>query len=362
MNILLNPKPVQELYDTDIVYQTTFWGQVKQRLGWNVMAFDVPFPRADADVLVLERSLVADSAIAHVPQGPEYGPAPEAYGRFLERLSASMAEHLHPDTVCIRYDLPWPDPSLVADADPSSDSRTGLRRPPDRLRELRMNIGTEGWNLRKAPMDSIVADSLVVDLTGTPEEILTRMKPKTRYNIALAARRGVEVHTASAAALPDFYDLYLQTARRNGFAPCGDRHFSSLFQVPGGGRSPAELSFHLAVAEGEIIAGTIVAGAGRTATFLFGASGNRFRNRMGSCAVHWHAMLAARAAGYENYDMGAIAPYPDEGHPFFGMYRFKTGFGGRMVHRVGTWDYVLRPDAYAHLRNMEMMNRALRPD
>ncbi|MBP7526606.1 MAG: peptidoglycan bridge formation glycyltransferase FemA/FemB family protein, partial [Syntrophorhabdaceae bacterium] len=55
------------------------------------------------------------------------------------------------------------------------------------------------------------------------------------------------------------------------------------------------------------------------------------------------------------YDMGAVAPSSNLEHPFFGMYRFKTGFGGKIIHRGGTWDYPLINEEYMVLRNAEML-------
>jgi lipid II:glycine glycyltransferase (peptidoglycan interpeptide bridge formation enzyme) len=55
--------------------------------------------------------------------------------------------------------------------------------------------------------------------------------------------------------------------------------------------------------------------------------------------------------------MGAVSPACFQDHPFFGLYLFKTGFGGRVVHRAGSWDYPIDPDAYASFRNWEEINR-----
>lgn len=58
---------------------------------------------------------------------------------------------------------------------------------------MHMNYGTATWNLFKANMNVLPSDTIVVDLCGTEEQIFASMKPKTRYNIGLARRKGVEV-------------------------------------------------------------------------------------------------------------------------------------------------------------------------
>jgi lipid II:glycine glycyltransferase (peptidoglycan interpeptide bridge formation enzyme) len=76
---------------------------------------------------------------------------------------------------------------------------------------------------------------------------------------------------------------------------------------------------------------------------------------MGSYLLHWEAIQYARSRQCFTYEMGAVSPagFPD--HPFYGLYRFKTGFGGRIVHQVGTWDYPVNDKAYRSFRNWETL-------
>ncbi|MGA6925915.1 MAG: peptidoglycan bridge formation glycyltransferase FemA/FemB family protein, partial [Desulfosarcina sp.] len=94
-------------------------------------------------------------------------------------------------------------------------------------------------------------------------------------------------------------------------------------------------------------------------TYLFGASSNQKRNFMAPYALHWAAMQAARAKGCLHYDLGAVAPAKDPCHPFFGLYRFKTGFGGKIIHQSGAWDYPLDDEGYQIFRNSETLDRIL---
>jgi len=261
---------------------------------------------------------------------------------------------MDPHVACIRYDLPWESP-YAADA---MDRQAWSGHPAPRLRELRMNIGTRTWPLRKATIDLTVADALVVDLDRTEEAIFAAMKTKTRYNIRLAGRKGVSVLNGSREMLPLFHNLYMQTAKRNGFYPGGTyHHFDALFSTPVQYKGLTEIIFLIAARGPDILAGAIIAISGRQAIYLYGASSNERRNLMGSYALHWEAIKLVRAKGCLTYDMGAVSPGPDSGHPFCGMYRFKTGFGGKIVHRDGTWDYPLNMSGYEAFRNMESLSR-----
>jgi lipid II:glycine glycyltransferase (peptidoglycan interpeptide bridge formation enzyme) len=43
-----------------------------------------------------------------------------------------------------------------------------------------------------------------------------------------------------------------------------------------------------------------------------------------------------------------------------GLYRFKTGFGGDIIHRAGSWDYPYKPLAYAAFHAAEKCRKHLR--
>jgi lipid II:glycine glycyltransferase (peptidoglycan interpeptide bridge formation enzyme) len=64
---------------------------------------------------------------------------------------------------------------------------------------------------------------------------------------------------------------------------------------------------------------------------------------MAPYALQWQAIRDAKAANCSSYDFFGIPPNEDPNHPMAGLYRFKTGFGGKIIHRPGSWDYVYRP-------------------
>jgi lipid II:glycine glycyltransferase (peptidoglycan interpeptide bridge formation enzyme) len=218
-----------------------------------------------------------------------------------------------------------------------------------------MNIGTQTWNLQKAPIDLTVADTVIINLEETEEAILAAMRPKTRYNIRLSQRKEVRVFDAPVKMLPFFYEIYLQTAKRNGFPPGPYSHFSALFSELTRNQKSVEILFLLATKGQAILAGAIIAVSEKRAYYLFGASANEGRNLMGSYAVHWEGIKLVREKGCLTYDMGAVSPYGDSRHPFYGMYRFKTGFGGKTVHRNGSWDYPIDERRYEAFRNYESL-------
>lgn len=352
MKLQLKQKEAGKVLPTDIVFQTSFWSSVKSRLGWNSLAFDFISPETQGDVLILTKTSLSGIIMAYVPQGPEFCPEPDDYGIFLEALSDAISKYLNPKTAFIRYDLPWESPYSVKAVNGSVQPQL-FERPESRLQELRMNFGTKTWKLRKAVVNYSFTDKVILDLSRREQIIMSEMKPKTRYNIRLAQKKGIRVFQTSPDLLPAFYDLYRQTAKRSRIHFCEYRHFSALFSALSSPHDSCEILFLLAGHDHDLLAGAIIVISGRTATYLFGASSNRKRNLMPSYALHWKAIQLAKSKGCLQYDLGAISPENDPDHPFFGLYRFKTGFGGKIIHQSGSWDYPLDDKSYNLFRNCE---------
>lgn len=363
MDLELSRKGVEGLVPTKLLQQTSFWGRLKNRLGWESRAFDISTGNVAGDLLVILRDIGVDRSIAYVPYGPELSLRDEAEGAFLEELSERLRHTLPASCMFVRWDLPWESPYAL-DETRYDESGLWLGRPGERSRELRMNFGTLRRSLRKATSDTLPTDTRIVSLVGTEAELLARMKPKTRYNIRLAARRGIRVREGGPEDLDTWYGLYRETATRNGTTLHGREHFSALFsvrplEVEGAGRVRLFFAEAPIGPSGEAVplAALFVAFSGSRAVYLYGASSSRRRDLMAPYALQWAAMGAARTAGCIDYDLFGCSPGPEPSHPMYGLYRFKVGFGGRSLHRQGCWDYPFDPTLYEQYRAREAADR-----
>lgn len=361
MDIQVQPKPADTLRDTALIPQTSYWGRIKGSLGWQPTAFDITVDdRVAGDVLVLQKPLGSKRSIAYIPYGPEVLPDGERRGEYLAALASALQSQLAEGCIMARWDLPWESPYAV-DGDCYDDEGNWLGPPEDRLRELRMNWGIHGTALRKAPSDLLPPDTIILDLAGDEDVILAGMRPKNRYNIRLAFRRGVVVRYGSAEDLSIWNDLYARTALRNRITAHGPDYFRPLLMGPAGQSSVQPASnrerAHLFIAElhGVPMAAMFMTISADRATYLYGASSGEQRDVMAPYALQWAAIRAARAAGCTSYDLFGVAPRPDPEHPMFGLYQFKRGFGGRLLHRQGVWDYPYDAAAYDRYRISESL-------
>ncbi|NLG71663.1 MAG: aminoacyltransferase [Chloroflexi bacterium] len=320
------------------VLQTAQWAGVKAAYGWR------PFyliwegsssPAAAA--LVLQREvrpagLNPGLRVQYVPKGPLLADWSDDGLRrqvlddlagFARRQGALLTK-IDPD-VPLGHGIPGePD----ASEDPLGQTLTGdLRRC--------------GWLFSAEQVQ--FRNTVLVDLEASEEEMLARMKQKTRYNVRLAVRKGVQVRPGGLEDLDLLYRMYAHTSLRDGFVirPAGYYHQVWSAFIQAGMAEPL-----VAEVEGEPVAALVLFCFARKAWYLYGMSLDAHREKMPNYLLQWEAMRRAKAAGCRVYDLWGA---PDEFTPrdsMWGVYRFKEGLGGRVLRGVGAWDYPARPLMY----------------
>lgn len=365
MTIEIEKKATADLYSTPVIQQTSFWSHVKLRQGIESSAFDFKAPNRDlyvnvggysqtrADFALFLQYLNRNDCIAYLPYGPEVEPSEENQGGFLEELSEIMRSYLPKGCIAIRYDLNWQSHWCK----PSDFDASGrwLGVPDKCYQEYQMNFDTINHNLVKANTDILPANTVIVDLRSSEQEILSNMKPKTRYNIGLSERHGIRVVELGMDQLDVWYRLYIETAERNGLFVNDISCFESIIGAMIDESAESVRVQLLAAMDGnEPLAAMFLVISSHRATYLYGASSSSHRNLMPTYALQWAAIKSARASGCSQYDMFGIAPQADPSHPMYGLYKFKSGFGGEMFHQMGCWDYPLNKEQYALLQASEM--------
>ena len=360
-------KDTEELFETPIVQQTAFWSEVKEQLGADTRAINFKVYQSDlfyrsmddktiisSDILAIIWQIDRNHSIAYIPYGPELEPSEEFQGMFLEELSESIRSFLPNDCILIRYDLCWQ--SYWAKDDEHFDENGVWKGQPDSLtQEFRFNFNTHRWNFKKAYFNILPSNTIYLDLQQDTDTILRKMKPKTRYNIRLSARRGVEVKSMGPEGLDIWYELYKETAARNHLLLNDISHFEAVLKAKSNhSRLPADVRLLIAEWNGKPLAAMFLVMTANRGSYLYGASSSQHRNLMATYALQWEAIQLSKANGCTEYDMFGISPSPDPAHPLYGLYRFKAGFGGEIYHNLGCWDYPLDEEKYALFRASEI--------
>lgn len=314
-------------------------------------------------VFVLVRSFAKGLfSLAYVPMYPSFSHSvsAEEFCALTEKIARAIRPYLPKNAMCVRFD-----PALEFDSVSERDNF---------VREAKRCAGKNGCSLKKNCVDIQPPDTSVVNLERTEEEILSSMKSKWRYNIKLSSRKGVEIERVGAQSVPDyaidsgeeagmsalardgffenlskkvdeFYEVYRITSARDGIAIHSKRYYLDLLERSARARLDGKdvpfVWLYVARHEGDVLGAIMTLVTKREGVYLYGASGNTKRNLMPNFLLQWTAMRDAKSAGAKCYDLYGIPPTDDERHPMHGLFLFKTGFGGKNVHRVGTFDVPL---------------------
>lgn len=196
--------------------------------------------------------------------------------------------------------------------------------------------------------------TFILDLTKSEDELLKNMSPKTRYNIRVAQKHGVEViEDNSDKAFKEYLRLTKETTQRQGFfAHTEDYHrkmWETLRTTNHKQLTSNKLTSHLLLAKykNQVLAAWILFVYEDTLYYPYGASSSKHRETMTSNLMMWEAIKFGKKLGLKKFDMwGALGPNPDEKDPWYGFHRFKKGYGPEMIEFVGSFDLVIKPVLY----------------
>lgn len=196
----------------------------------------------------------------------------------------------------------------------------------------------------KAPLNMEPRNTLMIDLTLSKEELLKQMKPKGRYNIKVAERSNVEIEIDnSQTGINNLLSLYRQTAQRNEFEGKSESYFKHLIpHVEKNGCGEVFTAF----IEGEPIASVLVIFYGDRATYFYGGSSDKHKEKMAPYLLHWEVMKYAKKKGFKEYDLWGISPEGDKEHMWYGLTQFKKKLGGNPLQFIGSYDHMYNQKSY----------------
>jgi lipid II:glycine glycyltransferase (peptidoglycan interpeptide bridge formation enzyme) len=227
------------------------------------------------------------------------------------------------------------------------------------------DLSRRGW---KYSSDQIqFKNTVLIDLQPTEDELLARMKQKTRYNIRLAEKKGVALRIGTQTDFDMLYKMYAETSIRDGFVIRDEVYYKTVWQMftantqaqvsspqsPITAHREASLWDQLPFAEpliaevnNEPVAAIFVFYFAGRAYYVYGMSLNAHREKMPTYLLQWEAMKRAKTKGCTVYNLWGAPDVFDESDSMWGVYRFKEGLGGRVVRTSGAWDFAPNPFWY----------------
>lgn len=198
--------------------------------------------------------------------------------------------------------------------------------------------------IQKSPQDIQPKETLIIDISKSEEELLSEMKSKTRYNIKLAQKKGVTIELAKKNDLQEFIRLTEIMAKRQRIKTHTENHYRKILEI-----IPPEMAkLYLAKYNNSVVAANIVIFFENTATYLHGASDDKYKNLMAPYLLQWRQIQDAKKQGYEKYDFFGVKVNNQTGKSWEGITKFKLGFSPNTspVEFPGSYDIVINPWKY----------------
>ena len=296
--------------------QTYEWGQVKAKYGWTPYyavwtddgKFQVsPNPQSiipnscSAACLILKKQILnrgfsARLSVLYAPKGPLLDWSNESLRtRVLNDLQAFAKKQgaiflkIDPDVVLGRG-IPNSEGDVPENSGQAADAELTRR----------------GWVYSSDQIQ--FRNTVLIDLSAPEEEMLARMKPKTRYNIRLSEKKGVSVRVGTLGDLPMLYKMYAETSVRDGFVIRDENYYMTVWKLFMQDQSSTfdfrPLTIPLvAEVDGEPVAAIFLFMFAGRAYYVYGMSRNLHREKMPTYLLQWDAMKRAKASGCSAYDL-----------------------------------------------------------
>ena len=314
---------IDELYtwDNDIIenpdagniLQTKVYGDFKSAHKWPVhYAIAELKDGTRLQVAFLTRKVVGLGELWYAPKGPGVKDLAQLE-EFIAQVRAYVASK-NVFMVKIEPDL------LMTDAPKAKLEKLGLEKSKFNLQ----------WNQA----------TTLVDLSPSEDDIIASFKQKTRYNIRLAARKGVEVRAVDLTKdnMATMYRLLKATQGRNGFYMRSQKYLEDFWQAyTDAGMGQLFFAMH----EGEVLAGLYALYLGRKGLYKDGGSKRAKTNLMAPYLMQWEVMKWLKERGVEEYDLHGMPPkdqLENPEHPLAGLVQFKSGFNPELTEYVGVYN------------------------
>ena len=331
--------------------QTWEWGQVKAKYGWKVMPFlwrreaEASTGPVTAAAMVLKRAVsiggfAARLCVLYIPKGPN-----------LDWGDAVLRQRVLKDL----QDLARRQGAIFVKLDPDVELGRGVPHTGAAVEYpggeiVRSELEQCGW--RFSPDQIQFRNTVLIDLQASEEELLARMKQKTRYNIRLAQKKGVTVRRGTPADFPLLYRMYAETSVRDGFLIRGEDYYQTVwntFARPADGTHSTTIPLSeplIAEVDGRPVGAVSMFYFGGQAIYLFGMSRDEHREKMPNYLLQWEAIRRAKSLGCRTYNLwGAPDDFREE-DGLWNVFRFKEGLGGYVSRTIGAWDYTPNPLMY----------------
>lgn len=194
--------------------------------------------------------------------------------------------------------------------------------------------------------------TFVLDISKSEEDLFAKLTSKTRYNVNLAAKKGVVIYENSTSeGMEQYIKILKETTSRQGFYAHNPEYFRKMWQELS---KSGMIKIFQAVYQNKILASWIIFIFNGVIYYPYGASNREYRDVMASNLMMWEIIRYGKSQGCHKFDMwGSLGENPDKKDPWYGFHRFKKGYGGELNEFIGTYDLVTDLALYQPFRALD---------
>ncbi len=198
--------------------------------------------------------------------------------------------------------------------------------------------------LHESPHPLFPKWTLQLNLQKSEDELMAQMKPKTRYNVRLAQKKGVYVEeVADKKGFELFWKLYEETTKRQKYHGQNKHYHQTIYESLGTNMAHILIAFY----EGEPLAAFELFLYKDVLYYPYGGSSIKHRNFMAANLLMWESIRFGVKHQARIFDMwGSAPPEYKDNDPWAGFTRLKEGYGSEFVEFVGSYDFVINPHLY----------------
>jgi len=209
-----------------------------------------------------------------------------------------------------------------------------------------------------APMHLHAELTFQLDITKDEQLLFSQMRKTTRYEIKKAIKQGIKItKSKDPKDIKDFYNLQIETAKRQKFVPFSYKYLSEQFKVFA---AEDKALLYSAYHENKLLACAFIIFYGKEAIYHYGASTEEGRGYPGAYLIQWEAIKEAKRRGMTRYNFWGVSPIDSPHHRFHGLSLFKRGFGGKDIEYLHAQDLIINYPKYLINYAVESIRKKIR--
>lgn len=204
--------------------------------------------------------------------------------------------------------------------------------------------------LSTIPYDATV----IIDLSGSDDDILARFKSRGRRDVRKALRESPAKYAdeteAAAKDFSEYYDVIVETGNRDDFVPAPKSDYEDMIRILG----PEHCRVYAGRVDGKVVTWSIVTMNGTRAVRFYGASRTAtMRAHVTDALVYFECCDLAHNKGMTDYDMMGIGS--DFAPTLKGLNEFKCKFSKETVRVAPDRDLPIHKIEYSMLQKAKSL-------